>query len=649
MRIRVLGAAAGGGFPQWNCGCPNCRGVRAGDIRATARTQESVAISADGERWFLLNASPEIRQQLESFSALHPKAPRHWPVDAIVLTNGDLDHTLGLLSLRESHPLGVYATERVRRGFTEGNALYRTLERFPGQVTWRTLQPGREVALAAVDGQESGLLIEAVAVPGKLPIHLERGLDAAGAGDARDNIGLKIREAATGRRLAYFPAAGGLTARAPEGARRRRLRVLRRHVLVERRAARARARHEARRGHGAPAGGRARPAAWPRSRGLSAPRRIYIHINNTNPLLRDDSMERKEAEAAGLGDRLGRDGGQRCDRGHREAAARPARSSSRGSAREGEQRYHDHHPYHALMHEGKLTPVQLQQWVLNRYYYQTRIPIKDAIILSKSEDPAFRRMWIRRIRDHDGDEGGEAGLELWLRLADGVGLDREEVASCRSVLPGVRFACDAYVELVRERSLVEAVASSLTEFFAPDLMSKRVLAWEKHYPWVSADMLAYFRSRVPRARRDSEEAIDYVVRHATTRAMQERCVAALIRKTEILWHLLDCRSPRTSSRAGGPQERAPPDGRPEPAAPGRQGASPLRPQASRYMLLYPERGLVLNATAADVLQRCDGERTVGAIVEELAQKYGHEPPAVEREVMDFLRTLADRGLVQAAV
>ncbi|HEV8531074.1 MAG TPA: pyrroloquinoline-quinone synthase PqqC [Methylomirabilota bacterium] len=209
--------------------------------------------------------------------------------------------------------------------------------------------------------------------------------------------------------------------------------------------------------------------------------------------------------------------------------------------REGEQRYHDHHRYHVLMHEGRLTKLQLQQWVLNRYYYQTRIPIKDAVILSKSEDPAFRRMWIRRIRDHDGDEtGGEAGLDLWLRLADGVGLDREEVASCRSVLSGVRFACDAYVDLVRERSLVEAVASSLTEFFAPDLMIKRVLAWEKHYPWVSADMLAYFRSRVPRARRDSLEAIDFVVAHATTHEMQERCVAALIRKTEILWHLLDC-------------------------------------------------------------------------------------------------------------
>lgn len=192
-----------------------------------------------------------------------------------------------------------------------------------------------------------------------------------------------------------------------------------------------------------------------------------------------------------------------------------------------------------MMHEGKLSRVQLQQWVLNRYYYQTRIPIKDALILSKSEDSAFRRMWIHRIRDHDGETPDEGGLALWLRLAEGVGLDREEVASCRSVLPGVRFACDAYVDLVRERSLLEAVASSLTEFFAPDLMSTRILAWEKHYPWVSAEMLDYFRSRVPRARRDSEEAIEFVVRHATSYALQERCVAALIRKTEILWHLLD--------------------------------------------------------------------------------------------------------------
>jgi pyrroloquinoline-quinone synthase len=208
--------------------------------------------------------------------------------------------------------------------------------------------------------------------------------------------------------------------------------------------------------------------------------------------------------------------------------------------REGSARYHDQHVVHVLMHEGKLTREQLQQWVLNRFYYQTRIPIKDALILAKSDDPAFRRVWIGRIHDHDGMEEGEGGLSLWLRLAEGVGLDRAEVASCRRVLPGVRFACDAYVDLVRERSLVEAVASSLTEFFAPDLMTRRIAAWERHYPWVDRATLEYFRTRVPRARRDAEHALSYVTEHATTHALQEKCVGALLRKTEILWHLLDC-------------------------------------------------------------------------------------------------------------
>jgi len=216
--------------------------------------------------------------------------------------------------------------------------------------------------------------------------------------------------------------------------------------------------------------------------------------------------------------------------------------------REGERRYHDRHPFHRLMHDGKLTRRQLQEWVRNRYYYQTRIPIKDALIVSKSEDPAFRRLWSRRIRDHDGEREGEGGLELWLRLADGVGLEREDVKSCAGVLPGVRFACDAYVELVRERSLVEAVASSLTEFFAPDLLARRVAAWEKHYPWVKAETLEYFRSRVPRARQDSAEAIDFVVSNAQSYEVQERCVAALVKKTEILWHLLDCVQAATIDR-----------------------------------------------------------------------------------------------------
>jgi pyrroloquinoline-quinone synthase len=217
---------------------------------------------------------------------------------------------------------------------------------------------------------------------------------------------------------------------------------------------------------------------------------------------------------------------------------------------EGASRYHDNHPFHRLMHEGKLTREQLRAWVLNRYYYQTRIPIKDALIVAKSEDPAFRRLWIHRIHDHDGDGPETGGLALWLRLAEAVGLDREEVATCRSVLPGVRFACDAYVQLVRESPLVVAVASSLTEMFAPDIMSTRIAAWEKHYPWVGTEALGYFKVRVTRARKDGEEGLAFVVANATSRALQDACIGALVRKTEILWHLLDCVHAATVGGAG---------------------------------------------------------------------------------------------------
>jgi pyrroloquinoline quinone biosynthesis protein B len=298
VRIRVLGSAAGGGFPQWNCGCPNCRGVRAGTLRAAARTQESVAISADGSGWFLLNASPEIRQQIESFDGLHPRAPRHSPIAAVILTNGDLDHVLGLLSLRESHPLVVYATERMREGFTEGNVLYRTLQRFPEQVTWRPLKLGREEALVGADGRSSGLLVEAVAVPGKPPIHLENRGGARTPPDPEDNIGLRIREAATGRRLAYFPAAGGVTPAVAEALEDADCVFfdgtfwssdeLPAQGLGTKRAADM--------AH-LPIGGSDGSLAV--LGGLTAARRVYIHLNNTNPVLREDSPERRETEAAG--------------------------------------------------------------------------------------------------------------------------------------------------------------------------------------------------------------------------------------------------------------------------------------------------------------------------------------------------------------
>ncbi|HEU4685921.1 MAG TPA: pyrroloquinoline-quinone synthase PqqC [Nitrospira sp.] len=227
--------------------------------------------------------------------------------------------------------------------------------------------------------------------------------------------------------------------------------------------------------------------------------------------------------------------------------------------REGSSRYHHEHPFHVLMHEGRLTRFQLQQWVLNRYYYQTRIPIKDALILAKSEDPAFRRMWIRRIQDHDGSHADDGGLAQWRRLALAVGLDESLLLSCRSVLPGVRFACDGYVSFVREATLLEAVAASLTELFAPDLMARRIAAWERHYPWVDPRGLDYFRQRVRRASRDAQEAAAFVVAHATTRDRQQLCVQALIRKTEILQHILDCLyTSYVSSERGQESDRAQP-------------------------------------------------------------------------------------------
>jgi pyrroloquinoline-quinone synthase len=202
----------------------------------------------------------------------------------------------------------------------------------------------------------------------------------------------------------------------------------------------------------------------------------------------------------------------------------------------GRERYHDKHPFHVAMHEGKLGREALRAWVHNRYYYQARIPIKDAVILSKSEDRAFRRMWIRRIHDHD-DAGG--GLDQWEKLAEGVGLDVAVMRSATNVLPGVRFACDAYVTFVREHSLVEAVASSLTEFFAPDLMRTRIEAWEKHYTWVDKGLLDYFRGRPAKASHDSGEALAYVLANAQTPALEDACVRALETKCDILWALLD--------------------------------------------------------------------------------------------------------------
>jgi len=204
----------------------------------------------------------------------------------------------------------------------------------------------------------------------------------------------------------------------------------------------------------------------------------------------------------------------------------------------GHDRYHHKHPFHLLMHEGKLTREQLQAWALNRYYYQSRIPMKDAIILSRSTDANFRRAWLKRILDHDGVGDRPGGIEKWIRLAEATGLDREDVISERKILPGVRYAVDAYLDLVSQRTLLEAVASSLTELFSRDLISLRIDALRQHYPWLEPGLF-YFTARLAEAPEDAAFALDYVTRKAASREQQEMVIAALRYKCDILWAQLD--------------------------------------------------------------------------------------------------------------
>lgn len=275
----------------------------------------------------------------------------------------------------------------------------------------------------------------------------------------------------------------------------------------------------------------------------------------------------------------------------------------------GDARYHHRHPFNLRMHAGTLERAEIQTWVANRYYYQTRIPIKDGLILAKAQDPSFRRDWIGRIRDHDGQREGEGGLELWLTLAEAVGLDRERVAS-GNVLPGVRRACDAYVDFVASHDLLESVAASLTELFAGDIMATRIAAFEQHYPWVATEGLRYFRSRTRQAPADAAFGLAYVLREARSREDQDRCAAALERKCEILWSLLDAvesahARPRLSRDALARFDD------PEP------------------MVVLSERAVKLGGSGREILSLCDGQRTTLELVAELASRHPDQPQLAE--------------------
>jgi pyrroloquinoline-quinone synthase len=209
----------------------------------------------------------------------------------------------------------------------------------------------------------------------------------------------------------------------------------------------------------------------------------------------------------------------------------------------GAERYHDKHPFHHRLHSGGCTPDQVRAWVINRFYYQSRIPMKDAAFMSRVEDPELRRAWVSRILDHDGYAGGgaprEGGIARWLRLAEAVGLDPAYVASCDGVLAATRFAVDAYVRFVREKTLLEAIAASLTELFAPKVHAERIEGLLRHYAFANDTSLAYFRKRLEEAPKDVAFGLAWVLDHADTAEKQDAAVAALVFKTDVLWSQLD--------------------------------------------------------------------------------------------------------------
>lgn len=287
----MLGSAAGGGFPQWNCGCANCRGIRSGTIRAAPRSQAQLALSADNQHWFLLGASPDLRYQIESFSELHPRnSGRNSPICGVVLACADLDHTLGLLLLREWHQFDVYSTGAVRHVLLDGNSIFRLLERMPGQVRWHDVPPGSQFALMSRDGCTSGISITFVPLPGNLPAYARGGQNA-------EAVSALIVQSPAGVRLAYVPGLPALTDALEAELAGCDVILIDGTFWTDDELVRSEP-------HGKPARDIGHLAvsspqgSMTRLQGLKS-RRIYIHINNTNPMLDEDSPQYRHLREAG--------------------------------------------------------------------------------------------------------------------------------------------------------------------------------------------------------------------------------------------------------------------------------------------------------------------------------------------------------------
>ena len=330
----------------------------------------------------------------------------------------------------------------------------------------------------------------------------------------------------------------------------------------------------------------------------------------------------------------------------------------------GARRYHNLHPFHRLLHDGKLNKDQVRAWALNRYYYQAMIPVKDAALLARLPDAQLRRIWRQRIVDHDGDFEGDGSIERWLKLAEGVGFARDYVLSTRGILSATRFSVDAYVHFVSERSLLEAIASSLTEMFSPTIISERVAGMLKNYDFITKETLAYFDKRLTQAPRDADFALDYVKRHATTPEMQRAAMNALTFKCNVLWTQLDALyfayvapgmiPPDAWQPGEGLVSEASPDAAAQPAA-FSGGDVPRLPRGVRlrfdevrakHVLLAPERTFDLDDNAVAVLKLVDGQTSVSQIARTLGQTYDADPAVIEADILVMLADLAQRRVLE---
>ena len=290
------------------------------------------------------------------------------------------------------------------------------------------------------------------------------------------------------------------------------------------------------------------------------------------------------------------------------------------------------------MDAGELTREELQRWVTNRFYYQKCIPLKDAAIMSNCPEVEVRREWIQRIIDHDGTAEGTGGIESWLRLGEALGVSRQELESERGVLPGVRYAVDAYVNFARQKPWIEAVASSLTELFGPAAIRVRLEALERHYPWIDPAGLEYFRTRLVKAPRDADYALELVVERCRTRDQQDAAVAALqLQDRGAVGAAGRHRARRLAATRGG-RDRV--MTRPRLVTGARLRYDEVREE---HLLLVPEGAVRLNPSAAEVLELCDGQRSVDEIVGVLTARYdGADLGADVRELVDGM---AERGLL----